>query len=258
MKRNNVIYGNYRVLSPKGDLIFLSTKKRADWYLSRDLAKWVEEDPPTIQLTFVPNGQGQKDDVYSLGLKDNKCVVCAEDNLEVLTKHHIVPSEYRKHFPNEIKDHNSHDIVPICIDCHAEYEEKHANILKYKIGENYNAPYKGINEDKYLLYTACRHANLIKDKADQIPQERIDALMETIYKFYGSYDISREEMQDLRSIDSSKIIYTNTELHGQLVVSRIVDYQEFVETWRQDFVNVMSPKYLPDGWEVKRSVNMKS
>ena len=63
-KRNNIIYGNCRVLSPKGDLMFLSTKKRADWYLTRNLAKLVENDPPTIQLTFQPNGEGMKDDLY--------------------------------------------------------------------------------------------------------------------------------------------------------------------------------------------------
>ena len=39
----------------------------------------------------------------------------------------MIPHEYRKHFPIEMKDHNSHDVLLLCTSCHAisNYYDNH-------------------------------------------------------------------------------------------------------------------------------------
>lgn len=51
------LYGNIVVLHPEGFPMFHCGINRAIWYLERDKAKIISNDPQTIQLTFIPNGQ---------------------------------------------------------------------------------------------------------------------------------------------------------------------------------------------------------
>jgi exonuclease 3'-5' domain-containing protein 2 len=98
------------------------------------------QDPLTIRLTFTPGGSGDSDCAYQLGHKENICVVCGRDDHN--TKHHIVEYEYRKHFPEEYKSHNSYDIVILCGPCHAKYEIIAAQV-KLDLANKYNAPVNG-------------------------------------------------------------------------------------------------------------------
>ena len=108
VKRDRKIYGNYKVFSPEGHLMFRCDLKKANWYLSRDLAHLFSDDPHTIQLKFQPKGLGNHNKVYGLTEMDNKCVVCGTN--EFLTRHHVVPISYRRFFPVEIKSHNFHEL----------------------------------------------------------------------------------------------------------------------------------------------------
>ena len=114
------IYGNCKVLSPDGLLMFRCQEKKINWYLKRDLAQIVNLDPLTIKLNFEPNGLGNHNKVYGLGEMDNLCVVCG-NNIEI-TRHHVVPICYRRFFPIEKKSHNFHDVLSVCADCHENYE----------------------------------------------------------------------------------------------------------------------------------------
>lgn len=91
------VYDNFAIQAPDGRVLCRCGRKKVDWYLSRGLAKVVSEDPLTIQLNFVPGGNGEEDDSYQLGDKFNHCVVCGRDDYN--TKHHIVEYEYRQHMP---------------------------------------------------------------------------------------------------------------------------------------------------------------
>ena len=48
--------------------------------------------------------------------KDNVCVVCGAT--EGVLRKMIIPHDYRKHFPQHFKDHMSHDVLLMCLDCH--------------------------------------------------------------------------------------------------------------------------------------------
>ena len=102
-ERINAIYGNWLVLHPNGCEMFRCVTRKAQWYLTRDLANMISEIPPVIQLKFEPGGLGWFGDEFALTQKQNLCVVCGTEELPRLTKHHIVPTLYKKHFPKHLK-----------------------------------------------------------------------------------------------------------------------------------------------------------
>ena len=246
------IYGNTKVLSPSGELLFLCLPKRATWYLDRDLAKIIEEDPMVIQLLFEPKGKGQIGDAYALGEKFNKCVVCGCE--EDLTRHHIVPYTYRKHFPEHIKTHNSHDIVPICSQHHSEYEENYAIELKYIFANRYDAPFEletKINSDLTLV---VKYSNILLDRWCELPYKRKKHMISTVRKYHGNFGRLKPILLTYAYVDLSE---TKTESHGQKIVNKLISdnsLQWFVETWREHFILTMNPKYMPEHWDIKRVI----
>ena len=119
--KDRKIYGNCQVLSPEGHLMFRCESKKANWYLKRDLADIITDEPLVIKLKFQPNGLGNHNKNYGLSEMENICVVCGSD--EFLTRHHVVPICYRKYFPIEKKSHNFHDVLSVCAVCHESYEK---------------------------------------------------------------------------------------------------------------------------------------
>jgi len=111
------------MLSPDGTVMCLCAYKKMKWYVSRGLAKELPYKPKTFQLIFNPKGLGHSDNrknqqlnTYFLSPKHNRCCVCS--SREKLTRHHCVPTMYRKNFPENAKSHNSHDVVILCQKCH--------------------------------------------------------------------------------------------------------------------------------------------
>src|SRR5271166_1799420 len=96
------LYDNCCVYSIDGALLFKSNKKRALWYVERNLATVLKEDPFEIKLNFITKGLGHKDDPFYLQSRDNICIVCGSE--AELTRHHIVPFCFRRFFPLEKKD----------------------------------------------------------------------------------------------------------------------------------------------------------
>jgi hypothetical protein len=246
MSRNKKIYGNWKVLAPDGELLNLVLEKRANWYLKRNLAEIV--DFKTIKLNFEP--KARKKDKYVISEKENRCVVCGTKELEVLTKHHIVPSEYRKEFPVEIKSRNCHDIVAICRDCHNEYESVYADELRKDISEKYDVP---LNRDKIHdpIIKARKVANVIINHSDVIPDERKRFLIEQFIKYT---DIKNPNIEVFNMYVNK---YNNYEpkSHGEIVVEMLKKtnkIDEFTRMWRKHFVDTMKPKYMPKFWSIDR------
>lgn len=250
--RKNPIYGNCRILSPEGKLLCLCLPKKANWYLDRDLAEIVEEDPLTIKLNFQPQGNWQEGDDYSLSAKENKCVVCNTE--EDLTSHHIVPYCYRKFFPKEIKSHNSHDVVPICIKHHTEYEENYAIKLKQYLATVYNAPIDVEFHNKTDLGLVVRYARLLQNKFDKLPYKRKREIINFIREYHGEFGRLRQIILLYSSVDLRE---TKNESHGEIVVKQLIEtnsIQIFVENWRNHFIESMQPRYMPKHWDLYRPV----
>jgi hypothetical protein len=66
-------------------------RKKADWYLCRDLAALLPEDK-AIKLLFVAKGDGHAEGDYMVEDKANICVSCGAS--KALTLHHIGKNKY--------------------------------------------------------------------------------------------------------------------------------------------------------------------
>jgi hypothetical protein len=245
-------YGNCEVLSPDGQLMFRCCKKKAMWYLDRNLGKKVVEAPLTIQLTFIPKGVGHINDPYFLQKMENRCVVCG--SVDDLTRHHIVPYCYRKFFPFDLKNHRSYDVMALCIPCHHNYEE-HAVEFKQTLAVKHSAPINvtGIKYNKDLA-VAKGAAKAILENRDKIPQQRQEQLLECI-KSYLQKDPTDEDLKSL--IDKDHQDFSKCVHHGAIVIKQIQDIELFVQEWRKHFIDKMNPQFLPSHWSIYRTASYK-
>lgn len=248
-------YGNCHVQHPNGTAMFNCAYKKAKWYLDRNLAIIIQQDPLIIRLTFEPAGPGRADDAFYLQHRKNICVRCG--TTESLTKHHVVPFCYRKFFSEELKNYSAYDILPLCHDCHEEYEA-FANELKDEIEAELNvisSPNKLIDRK---LKDVCLHASAILRHGDRIPEHRLDKLYDTLREYYSKPSIDREDLIKAASMGKAlrKTGYDpNGKIPvGQLVVDRLDNIQCFVERWRKHFLDTMSPKFMPEHWSIERPI----
>ena len=253
MSRQTLIYGNCEVFSPKGKLMFRCLKKRGDWYLKRDLATVLTEDPLTIQLTFEPKGCGDGNENLK-AVRHNKCVVCGDKELETLTKHHIVPYQYRKHFPDALKGRNSILVVPICVSCHARYEQDFAILLKKQLELDYDAPINGVQPVKSRIK---KDLNAVLIYGDHMPEGRLKALQRSLLDSgVDTEGTPREELESyLKNLNTSNRSFAKP--HGLIVVEKCKDLTEFTSMWVKDFVENMEPTSMPEYFNEKYTFNSK-
>ena len=250
--RKNEIYGNWLVLHPDGFEMFRCTAKKANWYLSRELGIIISSNPPTMQLTFEPGGAGWKDDIFSLHQKTNECVVCGLTDLEKLTRHHIIPSMYKKFFPRELKVASSHDVVCICREHHDDYEINHALKIKNELGEKYNISVNSFNSTG--LPRAIKLSKAYIFNGENIPKSRLEDLwLQISISLKRDELVSHEEMEELSKLSHEDFYKENC--HGKVVVEKLENLQEFTEMWRQHFIDTMHPKFMPKHWSVERLIN---
>ncbi|XP_058729635.1 protein RRP6-like 3 isoform X1 [Vicia villosa] len=200
------VYHNCRIFANDGRLLCYCDRKKLEWYLNRDLAKFVEEDPPGIMLLFEPKGRPEDEgnDFY-IQSKKNICVGCGEGSHYL--RYRIIPSCYRIHFPEHLKSHRSHDIVLLCVDCH---EVAHAAAEKYKrkIASEFGIPLyvrrvihpgketEKSNDEGGVSPLQLRSAAVaLLRHGPRMPLERREELTEIVKKYYGGREISEEDLE---------------------------------------------------------------
>lgn len=244
-------YDNCLVRNILGEPIFYGSTRRAHWYLKRNLATIIKEDPLEIQLNFKTKGDGNKDDSYYMQHRENVCVVCGSDgNGENagLNKHHVVPICYRRHFPASMKDHSFHDVLLLCQRDHEAYE-RHADAFKVKLGEEYNIPVHGImcdgDKERWSANSRAKgFANAILKHSDRIPEDRKAYMFSYIKEIMGTDDLEVAATTVPAAIE--------TESQGKLIVEKLDDIHAFCQRWREHFVAKMAPRYLPKFWTTTR------
>jgi hypothetical protein len=248
IKRTTNLYGNCRVYSPSNQLMFRCLEKKIKWYLTRGLAELIEENPPSIRLKFEPKGNGERTNDLKVE-RNNICVVCGEKDLSILTRHHIVPYEYRKHMPNDKKQNSSVFVVPICINCHRKYENDFSSKVKDKLSIEYDTTHR--EKDEHLSDTISKLNCLIKH-SNKLPLDIKASMMCHINDYFHSNGILNKI--DFSNIDELKEIFLklknnqfkNIKSHGQLVIEKCKDLSSFEKMWVNDFIKNMNPMYLPD------------
>ncbi|XP_021893704.1 protein RRP6-like 3 isoform X1 [Carica papaya] len=209
------VYHNCRIYANDGRLLCYCDRRKLEWYLHRDLAKLVEEDPPAIMLLFEPKGRPEDEgnDFY-IQSKKNICVGCGEGNHYI--RYRIIPSCYRVHFPEHLKSHRSHDIVLLCVDCH---EIAHSAAEKYKrqisaefgiplfvqkVVDSKQAPIispessesvANIEEAGVSPLQLRTAAMALLRHGPRMPSYRREELTQTVMKYYGGRQISEEDLE---------------------------------------------------------------
>lgn len=244
MQTKDKIYGNCSVLSPDGILMFRCAQKKAMWYLNRNLAEMIQEEPLIIKLTFTPNGLGNHNKGYGLNEMKNICINCG--TAENLTRHHVVPISYRRYFPVELKSHNFHDVLPMCVNCHETYERK-ADVLKNCLAKQYAAPINGMiqknhSKVKIIKFKKLAHS-LLNDK---IPKKYIK---KSINLLKSELNIKRLTKSRLMKISETKIEISRKS-HAEMVMKKISDTGAFIEMWRKHFLENNKCEFLPSNWKI--------
>jgi hypothetical protein len=207
-------------------------------------------------------------DEFYESLLENICVVCGTDTN--LTRHHVVPQEYRKHFALEYKASASHDIVLLCIQCHERYESE-AFLLKTEIANTFNIPVTGIGKYRDMdIVKAKSNAKAIIKYKSTIPDEKLIDINFRLNTFINNRlhksqndlyaDVPVHTLHDILQLE--EWIEENRYMtHGEGIVKRLSLEHDPVESidrfccmWRIHFLKIMKPKFLNKHWSVYRSV----
>ena len=242
--KDRKIYGNWQVQSPDGILMFRCDEKKAMWYVKRNLGDIINNDPKIVKLNFIPNGLGNHQRSYGLTEMLNICVVCGTN--EFLTRHHVVPHCYRKYFPLEIKSHNFHDVLSVCVHCHDKYERK-ADDYKTQLSIIYTAPINGESIDNKEIIKARKLANSLINFESAMPENRKVEIKNQIKDILGIKKLHKSRLHRLLNIE---VKYSN-KTHGEIVVSKIDDIKVFMTSWRRHFIENNDCNFLPKDWSVE-------
>ena len=247
MAKEKNLYGNWVVLAPDNQLLSYSAEKRAMWYIDRGLAEIINKR--TIRLNFEPRGRNKDD--YSLQRKSNKCVVCGTSVIKDLTKHHVIPSMYKKLFPLEFKARSSHDVVVICRKCHDDYEHDFADSLKEKLAIMFDAPVQISNKVNEIVKSILICRTIIK-YWDELPGDRVETLLNDFKEINGYEPNTFDEMDEFITKNEDKLPSVENN-HSRIVVENYLErdsLMSFIVLWRQHFLDSMKPQFMPEGWDV--------
>ncbi|XP_015253009.1 PREDICTED: exonuclease 3'-5' domain-containing protein 2 isoform X1 [Cyprinodon variegatus] len=256
--RKSPLYDNCFLYAPDGQPLCTCDKKKAKWYLDKEIGVLQSEDPFIVRLLFEPSGRPDSQQDYYLTAKENLCVVCGKADSYI--RKNIVPHEYRRHFPTEMKDHNSHDILLLCTSCHAA-SNVHDGFLKQQLADEFAAP-QGCEEGVRLLEDSDRRrvrsaARALLSARDGLPEQRreeLQVLIKNYMNMNGEQELTAEALQEAASLET-RILNEAYIPHGLKVVRAHAErglqgLMELERRWRQHFLTTMQPRHLPPLWSV--------
>uniref|UniRef100_A0A182VWI9 Exonuclease 3'-5' domain-containing protein 2 n=1 Tax=Anopheles minimus TaxID=112268 RepID=A0A182VWI9_9DIPT len=273
--RTKPLYHNCLMQAPDGELLCTCDRRKAEWYVERELGDLVCENPYTVRLRFEPAGRAVDEaGKYYLQAKENICVVCGAKSS--FNRKNIVPRDYRKHFPVVMKEHVSHDVLLLCADCHQRSsicDER----LRQELAELCNAPLAGQkNGSKEIRIESMaeirKAARALLNSAAKIPPERKQVLEERLLSLLNSLGGEGEAAGSSETSNGSQITeltqnlleeYSNIDIsvrnelycaHGERVVEHFKKtpggLMQLERRWREHFLQTMRPKHLPQLWSV--------
>lgn len=252
--RKSPLYDNCFLHAPDGQPLCTCDRKKAQWYLDKGIGDLVSSDPFVVRLRFEPSGRPESNVDYYLTVKENLCVVCGKR--ESYIRKNIVPHEYRRHFPIQMKDHNSHDVLLLCTSCHA-VSNYYDNNLKQQLAEEFCAPIgceEGVRMLEDVTRRQVRSAARALLNASRLPEHRKEELLAEIKIFYCVEEVTEETLKEAANLETRIFNETYTP-HGLKVVQcfatgGLKSLMELEKRWRQHFLDNMQPKFLPQQWSV--------
>ncbi|XP_075047867.1 exonuclease 3'-5' domain-containing protein 2 [Mixophyes fleayi] len=252
--RKSPLYDNCFLHAPDGQPLCTCDRKKAQWYLDKGIGDLVSSDPFVVRLRFEPSGRPESNVDYYLTVKENLCVVCGKR--ESYIRKNIVPHEYRRHFPIQMKDHNSHDVLLLCTSCHAVTNYYDSN-LKQKLAVEFSAPIgceEGVRMLEDPIRRQVRSAGRALLSATKLPESRREELLSEVRAFFSSENVTEETLNEAANLET-RICNETYIPHGLKVVQcfakdGLKTLMELEKRWRQHFLDNMQPKFLPQQWSV--------
>eukprot|EP01017_Pseudomicrothorax_dubius_P017453 TRINITY_DN19680_c0_g1_i1.p1 TRINITY_DN19680_c0_g1~~TRINITY_DN19680_c0_g1_i1.p1 ORF type:complete len:376 (-),score=93.91 TRINITY_DN19680_c0_g1_i1:34-1104(-) len=271
MVRQKPVYENCTLLAPDGEILCKCDREKMEWYLKKGLGKSIDND--TVQLLFEPNTRRwqemtDKDHKYYISAKVNQCVVCG--NEKEFMKYHIVPILYRQYFPHGYKSHRSHDVVLLCLRCH-EKANREADKRRFQLSEQYQVPIHIPTKGQIMWQQISYLGKLLvtlKRNRETLPGDRCEELLDNITKAadllneqeefintFGKLEYTKDEQgrivvkedlyKSLEEIKKKKKENTTNRdfrtLHGQYLMEKVTNVEQFIRDWREHFVQTMHP-----------------
>lgn len=234
---SNASYGNFKILDKEGKKIGLCDYKRYKWYLRQNLATKVDEK--TLMINFEPNFKSGK--IMKLVERATICVVCGSK--KKLRKFHVVPLQFKRHYPIEKKEHNSSDVVLLCKDCSINANHI-TDKFKKVIYDKLNVSNKDFTDQTKV--DIRKFAGKIEKNRNykRSVQEEMDQLKKLLNR---TDNLSNEEVKEYSKLDSSTS-YKGYSTIGELVTCYFkdagkIDY--FSQKWKENFQTNLEPKHLP-------------
>ena len=245
-------YQNCRILAPDNELLCYCNMDKIDWYMSRNLAEIIKDNPMTIKLKFEPSGRGWTQlnelkvsyDTQKIPSRVNQCVVCGQK--ENYLRYHIVPLLYRIHFPEDMKSHNAYDVLLLCWRC-LEKANRHSEKKKQQIANKYNVPLQQFNEavklKNYIEGLTKSIINYRKFKAT-MPEDRRQKLVDG---FFELYDKIVKESDHLQEHFREELLKLEKDEKGKIVINekfeefflQVPNYKKIVKkSSNKDFKNI--------------------
>ncbi len=226
----------------------LCNKTRAASLVRRNKAHYLDDSQTVIQLNYTPKGLGKygrglKQDVFEFFTQErqNICVVCGSQ--ELLTKHHVVPYCFLKYFPVKYKEHIDYDILPVCATCHDQYELV-ATLLKESLRKQHVPP--SSLSDRVAEGRAYCAAISLANHSRYMPADRIQELKSRIAHVYGD-----KSLEDIITNHRPESRWCVKSQDWKYVVEAMGNPGDISKYWRQHFLDVMKPRFLPRLWSAE-------
>ncbi|XP_032819750.2 exonuclease 3'-5' domain-containing protein 2 [Petromyzon marinus] len=259
--RKSPLYDNCLLKAPDGQPLSTCDRKKAQWYLNRGIAELESQEPMVVRLVFEPAGRPDSQHDYYLGVKRNVCVVCGR--AESYVRKSIVPHEYRRHFPQQMKDHQSHDVLLLCTPCHAASAANDLR-LKRQLADECSAGGSGVAAegprvtDDPVRRNVRSAARALLRSGSALPPHRRRELLGCVRSFYAErwshLGSCHQLLQEAAKLET-RVVNGQHVPHGLRVVQvymrqGLPALASLERRWRQHFLDTMLPRHLPPNWSV--------
>ncbi|XP_075701111.1 exonuclease 3'-5' domain-containing protein 2 isoform X2 [Rhinoderma darwinii] len=211
--RKSPLYDNCFLHAPDGQPLCTCDRKKAQWYLDKGIGDLISIDPFVVRLLFEPSGRPESSVDYYLTVKENLCVVCGKR--ESYIRKNIVPHEYRRHFPIQMKDHNSHDVLLLCTSCHA-VSNFYDNHFKQQLAIEFSAPIgceEGVRMMEDPIRRQVRSAARALLNASKLPENRRQELFSEIRAFYSTEEVTEETLKETANLETRFNLFKGSLVH---------------------------------------------
>ncbi len=253
--KNNKIYDNCLILKKNGKEFAFVSRRIAELYVKNNLAviEDCSNDNFIIKLIKnIDNFEINEDDDREVVKKENKCVVCLSE--KNLTRHHIVPLCFVRHFPNEFRryptSNRNSNIVALCLKCHKKYEEYADKIKEQMFNEIDNLITRDIKSEIDYLKDFLNFIGPVDNKYEYALRMSKVEILDKIKQLENKRKSILNKFNE--SIENKfKIVIENKKLDNEKAIF------EFSKIWYTHFINKMRPKLFKLPENLKRRQKKK-